>query len=48
LRHLILFPAIGRLQTKSGVRKYIVPRYPYAIQEEIIILSVKHSAQVGK
>jgi toxin ParE1/3/4 len=42
----------GRLQQTQGVRKFVTPRYAYLIYYtvddaawEIIILSVKHSAQ---
>ena len=48
---LILFPQVGRLQQTQDVRKFVTPRYAYLIYTvddaagEIIILSVKHSAQ---
>jgi toxin ParE1/3/4 len=49
---IILFPHIGRRQQTEGVRKFVTPRYAYLIYYtvdetagEIIILSVKHSAQ---
>ena len=52
LQDLILFPRVGRLQQTEGVRKFVTPRYAYLIYyavddaaEEIIVLSVKHSAQ---
>ena len=52
LQNLILFPLIGRQQKEPGVRKHVTPRYAYLVyytidevEEEIIILSVKHSAQ---
>jgi toxin ParE1/3/4 len=52
LQDLILFPRVGRLQQTEGVRKFVIPRYAYLIYyavddaaEEIIVLSVKHSAQ---
>jgi toxin ParE1/3/4 len=52
LQDLILFPQVGRLQQTQGVRKFVTPRYAYLIYYivddaagEIIILSVKHSAQ---
>jgi toxin ParE1/3/4 len=52
LQDLILFPQIGRRQQTEGVRKFVTPRYAYLIYYtvddaagEIIILSVKHSAQ---
>jgi plasmid stabilization system protein ParE len=52
LRDLILFPQVGRLQQTEGVRKFVTPHYAYLIYYtvddaagEIIILSVKHSAQ---
>jgi toxin ParE1/3/4 len=52
LQDLILFPRVGRLQQTQGVRKFVTPRYAYLIYYtvddaawEIIILSVKHSAQ---
>jgi len=47
-----LFPQVGRLQQTEGVRKFVTPHYAYLIYYtvddaagEIIILSVKHSAQ---
>jgi toxin ParE1/3/4 len=52
LQNLLLFPLIGRQQKEPGVRKHVTPRYAYLVyytidevEEEIIILSVKHSAQ---
>jgi toxin ParE1/3/4 len=52
LRHIIMFPLIGRQQKEQGVRKLITPRYAYLIYymldeiaDEIIILAIKHSAQ---
>jgi toxin ParE1/3/4 len=52
LQDLLLFPHVGRLQQTQGVRKFVTPRYAYLIYYtvddaagEIIILSVKHSAQ---
>ena len=52
LQDLILFPQVGRLQQTQDVRKFVTPRYAYLIYYtvddaagEIIILSVKHSAQ---
>ncbi len=52
LQHLLLFPSIGKAQKERGVRKLVTPRYRYLIYyvidetaEEIIILSVRHSAQ---
>ena len=51
LQDLILFPQVGRLQQTQDVRKFVTPRYAYLIYTvddaawEIIILSVKHSAQ---
>jgi toxin ParE1/3/4 len=51
LQNLILFPLVGRQQANAGVRKFVTPRYGYLIYytidkagEEVIILSVKHSA----
>jgi toxin ParE1/3/4 len=48
----MLFPHVGRLQQTESVRKFVTRRYAYLIYytvddaaEEIIILSVKHSAQ---
>jgi toxin ParE1/3/4 len=52
MQNLLLFPLIGRQQKEPGVRKHVTPRYAYLVyytidevEEEIIILSVKHSAQ---
>jgi toxin ParE1/3/4 len=52
LQDLILFPLVGRLQRTEGVRKFVTRRYAYLIYysvdstaEEIVVLSVKHSAQ---
>jgi toxin ParE1/3/4 len=52
LRDLLMFPEVGRLQQTEGVRKLVTRRYAYLIYytvdynaDEIIILSVKHSAQ---
>jgi toxin ParE1/3/4 len=52
LQHLVLFPFIGRQQKERGVRKFVTPHYAYLIyymieevEEEIVILSVKHFAQ---
>jgi toxin ParE1/3/4 len=52
LQYLILFPHVGRLQQTEGVRKFVTRRYAYLIYytvddaaDEIIVLSVKHSAQ---
>ena len=46
------FPHVGRLQQTEGVRKFVTRRYAYLIYytvddaaDEIIVLSVKHSAQ---
>jgi toxin ParE1/3/4 len=51
LQDIILFPRAGRLQKTQGVRKFVTRRYACLIYymvdgaaEEIIILSVKHSA----
>ncbi len=53
LQDIILFPHVGRLQQTEGIRKFVVRRYAYLIyytvdgaMEEIIILNVKHSAQL--
>lgn len=52
LTNLLLFPNVGRLQTTEGVRKLVTRKYSYLIYytvdevaEEIIVLSVKHSAR---
>ncbi len=52
LQHLLLFPSIGKAQKERGVRKLVTSRYRYLIYyiidepaQEIVILSVKHSAQ---
>jgi toxin ParE1/3/4 len=52
LQDIILFPQIGRRQQTEGVRRFVTPRYAYLIYYtvdetagEIVILSVKHSAQ---
>lgn len=52
LQNLVLFPRAGRLQKTEGVRKFVTRKYAYLIYytidedaEEIIILSIKHSAQ---
>jgi toxin ParE1/3/4 len=52
LQDLILFPQVGRLQQTEGVRKFATRRYAYLIYytvdlavEEIVVLSIKHSAQ---
>jgi toxin ParE1/3/4 len=52
LQDLILFPHAGRQQQTEGVRKFVTRKYAYltyytvdAAAEEIVILSVKHSAQ---
>ena len=52
LQNLILFPHAGRLQQTQGVRKFVTRKYAYLVYytvdeaaEEIVILSVKHSAQ---
>jgi plasmid stabilization system protein ParE len=52
LQLLILFPFLGRQQKERGVRKFVTPRFGYLVyytineaEEEIVILSVKHSAQ---
>ena len=52
LTNLLLFPKVGRLQTTEGVRKLVTRKYSYLIYytvdevaEEIIVLSVKHSAR---
>ena len=50
--NLVLFPNSGRRQSREGVRKLGVPRYPYCIfytvderSEEIIVLTVQHNAR---
>ena len=52
LANLLLFPNVGRQQTTEGVRKLVTRKYSYLIYytvdeiaEEIVILSVKHSAR---
>ncbi|HXX04649.1 MAG TPA: type II toxin-antitoxin system RelE/ParE family toxin [Xanthobacteraceae bacterium] len=52
LQNLILFPHAGRLQQTEGVRKLVTRKYAYLIYytvdhaaEEIVVLSVKHSAR---
>jgi toxin ParE1/3/4 len=52
LETLLLFPAVGRLQTTDEVRKFVTRPYSYivyyrhdAAADEIVILSVKHPAQ---
>ena len=52
LQSLMLFPLVGRRQKQHGVRKLVTPRYAYLVyylfdetEQEIIVLSVKHSAQ---
>lgn len=52
LQNLILFPHVGRRQKVEGVRKFITRKYAYLVYytvdeaaEEVVILSVKHSAQ---
>jgi toxin ParE1/3/4 len=52
LQNLILFPHAGRLQQTEGIRKFVTRRYAYLVYytvddaaEEIVILSIKHSAQ---
>ena len=52
LRHLALFPGIGRRQSVEGVRKLNVRRYPYLIfymvdeaADELTILTFRHAAR---
>jgi toxin ParE1/3/4 len=52
LQNLILFPYVGRVQKTERVRKFVTRRYAYLIYytvddaaKEIIVLSIKHSAQ---
>ena len=52
LQNLLLFPNVGRQQTTEGVRKLVTRNYSYLIYysvdqgaEEIVVLSVKHSAR---
>jgi toxin ParE1/3/4 len=52
IENLILFPQAGRRQKTEAVRKIVTRRYRYFVyytvdqdREEIIVLSVKHSAQ---
>jgi toxin ParE1/3/4 len=51
LQHVLVHPRIGRLQKEAGVRKFVTTRYRYLIymiddvEDEIIVLAVKHSAQ---
>jgi toxin ParE1/3/4 len=52
LQNLVLFPLVGRLQQTEGVRKFVTRRYGYLVYytvdetaEEIVILSIRHSAQ---
>ena len=52
LANLLLFPNVGRQQTTEGVRKLVTRKYSYLIYytvdevaEEIVVLSVKHSAR---
>ncbi len=52
LQNLVLFPLAGRLQQTEGVRKFVTRRYGYLVYyvldetaEEIVILSIRHSAQ---
>ena len=52
LANLLLFPNVGRQQITEGVRKLVTRKYSYLIYytvdeiaEEIVILSVKHSAR---
>jgi plasmid stabilization system protein ParE len=49
---LTLFPNAGRAQTVKGVRKLVVPSYPYLIyylvdtdREEVVVVAVQHAAQ---
>jgi len=52
LQLILMHPFIGRQQKEYGVRKFVTPRYAYLIyyaieevEEEVIIITVKHSAQ---
>jgi plasmid stabilization system protein ParE len=49
LRHLGLFPQIGRRQRVADVRKLVTRRYPYlvyyTVDEEIVILIIQHPAR---
>ena len=52
LANLLVFPNVGRQQTTEGVRKLVTRKYSYLIYytvdevaEEIVVLSVKHSAR---
>jgi len=52
LRHLVMFPRIGRPQKEKAVRKFVTQPYAYLLYytlddaaEEIIVLAVKHPAQ---
>jgi plasmid stabilization system protein ParE len=46
---LVLFPYAGRMQTTSGVRKLVVPKYPYivyfTIDEAAGIITIRHAAR---
>jgi plasmid stabilization system protein ParE len=50
---LISFPEIGRAQNIEGIRKLVIPRYPYLVYDlvdepagEIIVLTSRHAASV--
>jgi plasmid stabilization system protein ParE len=52
LRHLVLFPKIGRRQATEGVRKLVTRKYAYLVYytiddaaEEIVILTIQHPAR---
>jgi plasmid stabilization system protein ParE len=52
LQNLVFFPRIGKAQTVDGVRKLVIPKYPYLayylVDEtagEIIILTIQHAAR---
>ena len=52
LTGLTEMPEMGRRQAAEGVRKLLVPRYPYLVYyradrrtDEVVILSVRHQAQ---
>ena len=55
LKHLLIFPLLGRKQGQTGARKLVTPRYGYLIYylvdqaaDEIVIISVKHPARASE
>jgi toxin ParE1/3/4 len=52
LKTLAAFPESGRRQAANGVRKVVVPRYPYIVYytidheyDEIVVVHIRHGAR---